>query len=256
MKKNQNIDSRDITVEFITEDGQYQAVFSWLAGNESIDCLADNVDQFLHPNEQEYCQGLKNEHRKKSYLSGRYVAKSALSLLLENIDPVLINVESGVFAHPVVQYPKVANASLQNLEVSISHIEELAVAIACSALHPTGIDVELISRVNASVMSSHIHPAELRSVMQAGDDKSTMCTVLWTAKEALSKVLRCGMYSPFNMMEVNNFSGVNGCYVGEFVNFKQYKFQSWICNDFVLSIVFPKKTKIIIDIKPFLLCFR
>ena len=68
------------------------------------------------------------------------------------------------------------------------------------------------------------------------------------AKEALSKVVRCGMMNPFEGYAICELEQTESCFLGKFRNFGQYRFQSWVLDSFVLTIVLPKKTQMKIEV--------
>ena len=77
-------------------------------------------------------------------------------------------------------------------------------------------------------------------------------TVVWTAKEALSKALRCGMTCPYELLEICGLEQRDGFFLGRFKNFGQYQFQSWQRGNTVVTIVLPKKTELEFSFPDFL----
>ncbi len=114
------------------------------------------------------------------------------------------------------------------------------------------IDVEDIDENRTKAMLTQIGRAEgdlARSVCASAD---LAATVVWTAKEALSKALRCGMTCPYELLEICGLEAGDGVYVGCFKNFGQYKFQSWRRQNNVVTIVLPKKTEMEPSLPPIL----
>ncbi|NKB23917.1 MAG: 4'-phosphopantetheinyl transferase superfamily protein [Kiritimatiellae bacterium] len=222
---------------FLTrEQGTYQAFFAWTDGQSYSDLL-DTKKLFLHPHELTYFESLKFEKRQRDYLHGRYAAKCALSQILKESQLAKIGLVAGVFNQPIVQYK-----TLEAIGVSISHSDDMACALAYPEIHPLTIDIEKIDPKKTKTIKTQLVPHEIKNLaLQA--DKSIQSTLLWTAKEALSKALKCGMMCPFELFETKNVDMYNGCYRGEFKNFGQYKFNAWIWNDFVICIALPKKTE-------------
>jgi phosphopantetheinyl transferase (holo-ACP synthase) len=77
---------------------------------------------------------------------------------------------------------------------------------------------------------------------------SAMLIVLWTAKEALSKVLKTGMMTPFYVYEINKITAKNKYVISDFKNFAQYKGISFNLGSYVCTIVYPKSTEIYLNI--------
>jgi 4'-phosphopantetheinyl transferase len=180
--------------------------------------------------------------RKSSFLLGRYVAKQALAVLLHEPMYANIAIVPGVFTQPVVQFP-----TPEPVGVSIMHAGELACALAFPQIHPMAIDVERVDPASLEAMKSQIQAEELRPAVLPQLSELVWCTVIWTAKEALSKVLKCGMMGPFALFETVELRQEASCYVGYFRHFGQYKFHTWVVHDHVLTIVLPKWTTMVAD---------
>ncbi len=218
------------------------AVFAWV---RTADCLAlhDTYAQVLHSNELVYYQKVVAKRRKTSFLLGRYVAKQALASFLNEPDYAKIEIASGIFQQPIVKFQ-----TPEPLGVSISHTDAYACAIAFPLIHPMAVDVERIDVLSLEAMKSQILPQELQAEVLGQLPEPTRCAMIWTAKEALSKILKCGMMSPFSIFETVDVSRQSSWYVGHFRNFGQYKFHAWILEDHVISIALPKRTTIELDL--------
>jgi len=209
----------------------------------SLSDLMGEKNKFLHPVEREYLDSLSFKRRQKSFLIGRYCAKQALSAYFNesNMSDILIN--NGVFKHPTVQY-----VSKENIQISISHSNECGGAIAFPEEHPMAIDIEKIDQKKTEVIKSQCTIEELNLIKSLAAADITQLTILWTVKEALSKVLKCGMMSPFTIFEINHTRSESDYFVFGFKNFSQYKCISFIIEKFAFSIILPKKTEFIPNI--------
>src|SRR5262249_41191329 len=105
----------------------------------SLASLQKEALHFLHQEEQDYLTSLSFAKRQHSYLLGRYVAKQALIRYNQNLTATVISIKSGIFENPIVHYP-----SFEKIQISLSHSEPLAAALAFPEEHPMGIDIELI----------------------------------------------------------------------------------------------------------------
>lgn len=201
--------------------------------------LADLIRHYfiLHTDEIKYYETLVFDRRKASYLSGRIVAKKAISELvsIDNIQSVFI--DFGIFKFPVV---KIANHS--NIQVSISHCDDLAVALAFSEEHPLGIDVENINPDKLGTMKTMVSEKELALLSACKLSVLIGCTIIWSVKESLSKILKTGLTIDFKLLEIQSIekSGVN--YISTFRYFSQYKAISGQAGLFVCSIALPKNS--------------
>ena len=197
----------------------------------------------LHPGELVYFNELEFDRRKRSYLIGRYAAKQAIANLVqkENLQNILI--QQGIFNQPVVRCEM-----HQNIQVSITHCEEFGAAIAFPEAHPMGIDLQEINERRREVIESQVSEPEKEIIGKLSHPYDTILTLFWTAKEALSKVLKTGMMTPFTLFEMNVIEVRDDCFIGYFKNFAQYKTLSFVIDKHVCSIVYPKNTELGIDL--------
>lgn len=193
--------------------------------------------QFLHPQEAAAYAQLVAPRRQQSFLLGRYAAKQALSSLLHESVWTRLQIVPGVFTQPVVHYPTPAP-----VEVSITHAGDLAGAVAFPAGHPMGLDVEPLNATSLEAMRSQLLEPEWHAAGQLSSTALLRATILWTAKEALAKVLKCGMMTPWSLLETVALQAEPGGYGGHFRHFGQYKFHTWVLQEHVLSLVLPKWT--------------
>lgn len=198
----------------------------------------------LHPQERDYYDTLAFKKRKNSYLIGRYAAKQAVSALTgEKNDLRAILIRHGIFNQPIT-----TSMREQNLQVSIAHCDELGAALAFPEAHPMGIDIENVCAERCSAMESQMTKAEIRMIKDLSCSYDRLLTLLWTVKEALSKILRTGLTTPFHIFEINKIESKSGHFLCFFENFAQYKAISFDVGLSVCSLVFPIKTEITIDI--------
>ena len=205
--------------------------------------LEMKCEKILHPNELSHFRSLKFDKRRRTYLLGRYAGKKALSKQLNESDLTEIEIGTGVFTQPVVRY-----LSRDHAGVSISHTDSYACAVSYPEDHPMGIDLEIALKSKVNVMKSQILDEELQLTAKWKLNQTYSSTVIWTAKEALSKVVRCGMMNPFEGYAICELEQTESSFLGKFRNFGQYRFQSWILDSFVLTIVLPKKTQMKIEV--------
>lgn len=219
---------------------------SWFAGlslcNANLGTLMDNRELFLHPKESIYFENLVYPKRQLSYLLGRYSAKQALSAYLKEENLTTICIENGFFQQPIVSH-----SLHSNLQVSLSHAEEYSLAIAFHEVHTMGVDIELINAEKINTIKTQLTESE-KKYASTFLNEMTILTLMWTAKEALSKVLKCGLLIPFELLEIVDISEDQATYFSEFKNFSQYTCLSFQLDNTICSIVYPKKIKIDFDI--------
>ncbi|MBV8338075.1 MAG: 4'-phosphopantetheinyl transferase superfamily protein, partial [Alphaproteobacteria bacterium] len=197
---------------------------------------------FLTASELAYWQSLAFPGRRLSYLLGRDAAKQAVAALTGITDPRTFEVAAGVFHQPVVR-----GASFHPIGVSITHCNTVACAVAFPDEHPMAIDVEPVDAHRAAVMERELAACEIRALEAIGCGAIVARAVCWTAKEALSKALRCGLTCPCSLLAITRVLAAEGRVAGEFENFGQYRFESSIRHDLVLTLVLPRRTRLIVQ---------
>jgi 4'-phosphopantetheinyl transferase len=233
-----------IPVTYLRSDSEHRATLAWVAGDD-YEPLAQSCASFLHPNELSYFRSLRFERRRRSYLLGRCAAKQALMAHCHLASPTEVEIASGIFQHPVVR-----PGLIEPTGISISHSERIACALAYHEVHPAAIDVEDTAGDRDAVMRTQILPRELERAATAWEGEPHHAAMIWTAKEALSKILRCGMTCPYELLAVSDLHAGRPVPGGQFESFGQYRFQSWVMGETVLSIVFPRNSTMTIDMAP------
>lgn len=215
----------------------------WLTCMETsmFESVKSQWASWLHSEESLYYESNLVDKRKNSFLLGRICAK--ISYLQANPDQSRskINIKTGVFKDPILQNP-----SPIQWQIGITHSNKIAAAIAFPATHPMAIDIEEWDTKRTKTMKTQCRSEELHALEQLGLTNDVACTVCWTAKEAISKALRTGMTSPFELFGIKSVEKhSDGGFSGLFVNYCQYQFRSWILEDKVLCLVLPKRTRIL-----------
>lgn len=218
----------------------FEAVFCIMKEDHSR--LVQHVD-LLHPEERAYYNSLKADVRKASYLLGRLTAKLAVSSLLQISDIASVFIDFGIF-----QFPVVKNIGNNNIQVSISHRDEISVALAFPEEHPLGIDIEKISPDKIADIKDFITRKEHDLVAKSGLPVHIGYTLLWTMKESMSKILKTGLTITFNLLEVDTLTKTGSTYTGTFVNFTQYKAIASHGAIYVCSVTIPRQTDTNLDI--------
>ncbi|ASJ54826.1 phosphopantetheinyl transferase [Brevibacillus formosus] len=226
------------TREFVIKGTNREFRASLSIGYFSVPADFFKMVKFLHPKEFEYYFQLEFERRVKSYLTGRYVAKRAVSFLTGEDSLDRICIEQGILHQPVVNLPNTAN-----VQVSITHCDDLAAAIAFSEELPMGIDMERISVDRNKVLETQMTVKESSLLSCLPYSYETTLTLFWTVKEALSKILKTGLTTSFHIYEISQVEVRDGVVFSLFENFPQYRTASYILGDYVCSITYPKKTE-------------
>ena len=200
------------------------------------------VNEVLHPAELEKLAALKFDRRRLSFLLGRFAAKAALQCWAGQGEPTEWEIASGVFGQPLVRGPHAAD-----LTISLAHAQELGAALVSERGHPVGVDFETVAIERMEALRSQVVPEEVELVKVFVAEEIEHLTLLWTAKEALSKATGTGMMTPFPLMSLETIKPERGWLISEFKNFGQYRSWSVRLADVWLSLVLPKKTELTCD---------
>lgn len=198
------------------------------------------VELALHPLEYKLYATFSNDHRKTNFILGRYCAKMALASLFEINSLNQIYIEAGVFNQPIIKAP-----TIPNIRVSISHDKLASIALAYPEEHPMGIDIESINTDKASEIEDYLTSHEINLISDFNSSHNLVVTIIWTAKESLSKVLKTGLTTSLSVLEIKSLELNNlGYFRCTFTNFYQYQTVSIIHNDKVITMIFPLNSEI------------
>ncbi|MCP3773851.1 4'-phosphopantetheinyl transferase superfamily protein [Paenibacillus sp. MZ04-78.2] len=227
---------------FIRPDNRFKAqlcLSSRTTPYEDADALS-----VLHEQELAYYRKLQYI-RKHSFMLGRYCAKQAISAYTRMAEPQLgqLWVQQGVFQQPVIMLPRT-----EPLQITITHCDHIAAAIAFPEAHPVGIDLEKIDGANVSAIESRMTANEKQMIADTSLDYEAALTMLWTSKESLSKILKTGLMTPLSVYEIDHMDIKQDCMVTSYTNFAQYSSVSFRVGRYMCSITHPKRTEFKVNI--------
>jgi 4'-phosphopantetheinyl transferase len=194
---------------------------------------------FMHSEERKYLDKLKYDKRIWSFLLGRISSKLALKELVEIPSFSSIQIKSGVFGFPVLHCKKVAN-----FQTSITHTDNIAGAIVFPEEHPLSIDIERVEQSKLKAIKSVLTLDEEILLKSNSLHNSEGLTMLWSAKESLSKLLKTGMMLDFKFLEIDKIINENQSITLYFKNFGQYKAVCTTNPNYAIAIALPKFTTI------------
>lgn len=200
---------------------------------DNAEIYARAVETLL-PLELKQYEAFKAYRRKKSFVLGRYCAKKAVSALVGEEAFKSILIKRGVFNQPVTEFK-----NKKNIQVSITHCGDAGACIAFPEEVPMGIDIEKTDPGKISVLESQVTAKEKELAEVCPFSYCSALTLLWTAKEALSKVLKTGCTTPFSIFEINSITLKNSFVVSDFKNFAQYRGISFTLGSYHCTIVYP-----------------
>ena len=206
--------------------------------------LSGQPESVLHPEELKYFHSLSALKRKTDYLLGRYAAKRALLSLSPTPSAPDIHIRPGVFQQPVV-----IGRGCEELSACITHSGTFAAAIAFPTGHPLGIDIEWHDNAVLETLKQHVETPELPPTELCASEAERYIRV-WTVKESLSKILQCGLTTPFSVLKLRADPIPNRrAWSGEFENFSQYRFISLSSPQLSFALVHPRRTKVVLPIE-------
>ncbi len=201
--------------------------------------LAAARSQFLAPAEEAYYQTLRVDARRRSFLIGRLCVKEALAVCLGSPERSSWEVSRGVFQQPVLQGP-----GIRNLQASLSHSGDYGVAVVHPEGHPVGVDIEEINPDRRETVQTQMTPGEVEAASALGGTANESLMLMWSAKEALSKILRTGLMTPFSVYEMEGLARESGCLLGFFKNFGQYRAITFPMQGMALALALPKRSEL------------
>ena len=171
----------------------------------------EKVKEWLGTSELDRYHSFGSEKRRHQYVIGRIAAKNAIMKLIDVKDPTQINISNAKDGHPV----------MENIEISITHSNNYAAAIAYSTESTFGIDIERINEQRIKTLS--YISLENEQIKQ----NSTQLTIAWCMKESLSKALLCGFSQPFETFRIKSLQQLANndatSYYATFAHYPQYK---------------------------------
>lgn len=229
----------------LTRDGR--TVRAWLS---VVPCTAYAALSFrshawLHPSEAATWQTMGSERRRVGYLLGRYAAKRAAGRYLGTEALEEVEVANGVFQQPILRFP-----AWDIPQVTLCHTEHLALAVAHQPDHILGIDAEPLDPTRAHVLRPILSDAERARLGALGFSGEDGLLLLWTAKEALSKALRCGLTAPLGVLETDSMAWTGtGDLRCTFSSFPQYQGRCALARGHGVALVLPKETQVSVSIR-------
>lgn len=186
---------------------------------------------FLSPSEKEAYDGFRHQRRRESYLLGKLCAKLALAGPEDELDRICV--VPGILCQPV--------AEGRDRRITITHCGERGVAAAYDPRLLAGVDLEAVSERHADAMSRVTTDHERRLMEGLEADRPTALTVLWTAKEAMSKAIQTGFTASMDLFETGEITVRGAGFVSGFRHFPQFVALSSVVREQALTLALPRK---------------
>lgn len=199
-------------------------------------------DLELHPHELERLPAMRHAGRRRDFALGRHLARRAVTELVGAHDARSSPIPAGVFGQPVLTGP-----AAPHLDVSIGHTIGLVGAVAFPRTHPVGLDIERLDAERCATISTHVSAQERALIGALGLDELEALTRLWTAKEALSKVLRTGLTLELEQYAIASAERDDERVRFEFALFRQYAAETLAGRTHCLGLCLPRRTRTALD---------
>lgn len=152
----------------------------------------------LHPAETTRFGALKTRKRRSDWLIGRWTAKRLLQTLIEREWQVSLPLNAIAVCADASGAPRLmadCGFGIADWAVSISHARQRGFCAASSAASiGLGADIEHIELRDWRFVEDYFTPGEIDRVrVAAPDQRETLITAIWGAKEAAVKALHCGL---------------------------------------------------------------
>ncbi len=157
---------------------------------------------WLTPDERVRLDGFRFEKRRRDWLLGRWASKVALLALtgLSHRDINRLEIASAPDGAPL---PRLDSRPCQMM-LSLRHSNNRASAAVRPGATPLGCDLELIESRGAGFVETYFTTAECEAVERANpEDRDTLITIIWSAKESVLKALRRGLSVDTRSVEVS-----------------------------------------------------
>jgi len=179
--------------------------------NVTYACPSDVIRQLgtdaLDDVERARAACMTNKARHQHFVAGRALLRHSLSAATgHTVEPAAWQFENGAYGKPSVI------AHLPQVHFSISHTEGL-VAVTTSPLVQVGIDLELVTRTGDTgpVLDQLTQREQAWLERHSDADHWPAFLQLWTAKEAMSKVMGIGCGVDFREIEIDVPAGCVRC---------------------------------------------
>lgn len=223
------------------ENGEncFSGVVSFIITEKSSEQLMAFSKNMISDYERRVFSSFDNEKRKKSYLMGRISAKSAVGEFENELDPKSVSIENDVFGKPLI-------VGADKYNVSISHTESLGAAAVFDLRFPVCLGVEKFDPRNMEMEKSMLTFREKMMLDFSSfiNEQDVILTVLWTAKEALGKLLGTGLKAEKDVLEISEVIENDGCFTCKFSNFSQFKSFSWRSSGYVCTLIYSEEYNI------------
>ncbi|NQX47862.1 4'-phosphopantetheinyl transferase superfamily protein [Paenibacillus tritici] len=193
----------------------------------------DGPLDYLSAAEKEQYFGFRYPKRRNSYLLGKLAAKMAVAGDQDDLAGIEIQ-------HGILFQPMVAGSTRR---ITITHCDTLGAAVDYDPRLLAGVDMELVDEKAVEGIRRITSKREEALNGELGPELAppVFLTLLWTAKEAMSKVIQTGFTVPTELFEIRQCTRDGQGVISLFKNFPQFKALSILRREYVYTLVLPAK---------------
>jgi len=219
-------------------------------GSTSPASLEAAAPAFCGPYELARLRTLTVGRGRQAFLQGRLAAKTVIRAMLGRLepsarfDPRRVEVENGYLGRPIVN-------GAPGLGVSLSHCQGFAAAVAFPLDLPLGLDLERVRPQNVLALSDRIAPEELamaRFATPPGTHAALPPTLVWCLKEALGKLLGCGLATAPEVLAIASLGPAPNGVAAGYAHAAGYQGLATVSASMILALAAPGNVKLELDL--------
>lgn len=195
---------------------------------------------YLSFQELQYCNKLESDFRKNDYIQNNICSKYAISYLSDHTNLKEIEIFRNISGKPYIIAPRAPNLDITIASKKLDNYN-ISSAIAFDKKFPLAIDLEYLKNDDIDHILSQLSDFEIRNFV----NQEINLILLWSAKEALSKIIGSGFYADLKIFEILNIIKKDDQIICYFKYFSQYQSISYIVDDFLITILCFKDSVII-----------
>ena len=234
-----NNNELNINLSLESRDKIFDSSISFFSSDISnIDSL--KLLRFLSIDEINHYNSIESDGQKRKFLDSNICSKYSIANLSKYQNLEDIEIYRGIFGQPYVifqQYPKF-DISIAN---KIIDSKNIACAIAFDKKFPMAIDLENLDNKNAKEIKTQLTNFEIDNFIKSDQD----LILLWSVKEAISKITMSGLYADFKIYEISEMIKKDDHIECYFKYFSQYKTHYKIIDKMLLTIIYHKDYSIL-----------
>jgi phosphopantetheinyl transferase len=219
-------------------------------GQTSPASLEAAAPAFCGPCELARLRTLTVPRGRQAFLQGRLAAKTVIRAMLGRLepsarfDPRRVEVENGSLGRPIVH-------GAPGLGVSLSHCQGFAAAVAFPLDLPLGLDLERVRPQNVLALSGRIAPGEMamaRFATPPGTHAALPPTLVWCLKEALGKLLGCGLTTSPEVLAIASLGPAPNGVVAGYAHAAGYQGLAAVSASMILALAAPGNVTLELDL--------